>query len=229
MARPYSGTAGKVAHCQVGMFLAYAGPRGYTLRDRELYLPCTWTDDPARLQAVGLAPDTAFATKPVLAQRMRQRALAAEMPFTWVVGDTVYGHARRLRTWREAQGLSHVLAVPRNEVLRAGVEAWAVNDMYAQLPEEAWARLSVGAGSKGPRQYDWQIRILVAPTDTAWGRYLLFRRSCSDPTAWQTYVVGAPQACDLATLGGSGGDLLAHRECLCDDQTATVLRVKLGS
>ena len=68
--RQYCGTPGKVGHCQVGVFLAYAGPRGPALLDRELYLPEGWTREPARLQAVGLAPDTPFATKPQLARRM---------------------------------------------------------------------------------------------------------------------------------------------------------------
>ena len=47
-----------------GVFLAYAGAQGYTLLDAELHLPEGWTSEPARLQAVGLAPDTPFATKP---------------------------------------------------------------------------------------------------------------------------------------------------------------------
>ena len=127
------------------------------------------------------------------------------MPCIWVVGDTVYGHSRRLRAWLEEQGLSYVLAVPRNEVLRAGGDAWKVSEVYARLAEEDWERLRVGAGSKGQRQNDWQVRILVAPTNTTWGRYLLFRRSCSDPTTWQAYVVGAPQTCDLVTLVAVAG------------------------
>ncbi|MCE2467267.1 MAG: transposase [Caldilineaceae bacterium] len=77
MARQYSGTAGRVENCQVGVFLAYAGARGYTLLDAELYLPEGWTSAPTRLQAVGLAPDTPFATKPALAQRLLARAQAA--------------------------------------------------------------------------------------------------------------------------------------------------------
>ena len=97
-----------------------------------------------------------------------------------------------------------MLAVPRNEVLRAGVDAWKVNEVYAQLPEEHWERLSVGAGSKGQRQYDGQGRMLAVSMDTAWGCYLLFRRSCSDPTG-QAYVVNAPQAWDLATLAAVAG------------------------
>jgi SRSO17 transposase len=49
--RQYSGTAGKVDNCQLGVFLAYASPRGRAMIDRELYLPESWTDDAARCQA----------------------------------------------------------------------------------------------------------------------------------------------------------------------------------
>ena len=87
--RQYSGTAGCIENCQVGVFVAYAGPRGTTLLDREFYLPGGWTDKPARLQAVGLAPGTPFATKPQLARRMLARVLEAGPPVAWVTGDSV--------------------------------------------------------------------------------------------------------------------------------------------
>jgi SRSO17 transposase len=46
--RQYSGTAGRIENCQVGVVLAYAGPAGRTFLDRELYLPQEWADDLAR-------------------------------------------------------------------------------------------------------------------------------------------------------------------------------------
>lgn len=88
VARQYSGTAGRIENCQVGVFLAYAtGPAapaaGWTLIDRELYLPKVWTDDPARCIEAGipLGPDgqVEFATKPQLAVWMLKRALDARV------------------------------------------------------------------------------------------------------------------------------------------------------
>ena len=108
VARPYSGTAGRGGNCQVGVFLAYAGARGYTLLDAELYLPKGWTDEPARLQSVGLAPDTPLATKLQLAQRLLARAQAAGVALAWVVGDTVYGHAGQLRPWLETRDQAYL-------------------------------------------------------------------------------------------------------------------------
>lgn len=96
-----------------------------TVEHRELYLPAAWTEDPDRLRAVGLAPDTPFATKPQLARRMLARARDARVPMAWVTGDTVHGCSRALRSWLEDEGLHHVLAVPRNEELWAGTDAGA--------------------------------------------------------------------------------------------------------
>src|SRR4051794_26298171 len=48
VARQYSGTAGRIENCQVGVFLGYAAPGGRALLDRELYLPREWADDADR-------------------------------------------------------------------------------------------------------------------------------------------------------------------------------------
>ena len=70
----YTGTAGRVENCQVGVFLAYAAPDGgRALIDRELYLPKKWTEDRDRCRAAGIGDDVAFATKPQLARQMIER------------------------------------------------------------------------------------------------------------------------------------------------------------
>ena len=127
VARQYSGTAGRVENCQVGVFLAYAGAQGYTLLDVELYLPQKgWTDQPGRLQSVGLAPDTPFATKPQLAQRLLARAQAAGVALAWVVGDTVHGHSGKLRSWLEARDQAYLYwrCRPTKRSWSAGTSMW---------------------------------------------------------------------------------------------------------
>ncbi len=89
--RQYTGTAGRVENCQVAVFLSYAARRGHALIDRELYLPKSWTADPARCAVAGIPEGTVFATKPKLARRMIGRALDAGAPAAWVTGDEVYG------------------------------------------------------------------------------------------------------------------------------------------
>ena len=206
VARQYSGPAGRIENCRIGVFLAYAGPRGPALVDRELYLPKAWTRDPARLQAVGLAPDTPLATKPELARRMLARALDAGLPTAWVTGDSVYGHSADLRQELEARDQSYVLAVAGNEHVWVGWRQVPVGDLWAALPEADWETLACGLGAKGPRVHDWQCRVLAEPEDQPWGRYLLFRRSRTDPAdGRQAYLVYAARPCALETLVAVAG------------------------
>ena len=62
--RQYSGTAGKVDNCQLGVFLAYASGKGRAFIDRELYLPGCWTEDPDRCRAARVPVEVPFRTKP---------------------------------------------------------------------------------------------------------------------------------------------------------------------
>ena len=196
VARQYSGTAGRVENCQVGVFLAYAGAQGYALLDAELYLPKGWTDKPARLQGVGLAPDTPFATRPQLAQRLLSRAQAAGVSLAWVVGDTVHGHLGRLRAWLEDQTRPTCCwrCRPTKRSGAAGTRLWGERCM------RPWPR---GTGSKGERWYDWQCLVLAEAADADKGYCLLFQRACGQPEAWRAYLVWGPPACDLPTLSGS--------------------------
>src|SRR5688500_6110671 len=109
--RQYSGTAGRRENCQIGVFLGYASARGRSFLDRELYLPKAWADDPARRHAAGVPGEVTFATKPELARRMLERAVAAGAPAAWVTGDEIYGDATDLRHWLERGGHPYVFAV----------------------------------------------------------------------------------------------------------------------
>ena len=111
VARQYSGTAGRVENCQIGVFLTYATPQGHLLLDRDLYLPQEWTRDKARCEAAGIPDERSFATKPQLAQQMLRRAFDGGVPAAWVTGDSVYGDNRSLRLWLEENQRAHVMAV----------------------------------------------------------------------------------------------------------------------
>ena len=93
-----------------------------------------------------------------------------------------------------------MLAVAGNEPVRVGKHSGPVGGLWAALPEADWA-WACGLRAKGPRVYDWQCRVLTAPEDTEGDRYVLFRRSCTDPAAGcQAYLVHAVQRCLLETL-----------------------------
>jgi SRSO17 transposase len=197
VARQYSGTAGKVETCQIGVFLSYASPLGHALLDRELYLPKAWTEDGERCRQAGIPADRPFATKPQLAQQMLARALAAGVPAQWGTGDSVYGDDRRLRLWLEGRPQPYVLAVSGKEYVWRGVQQSQVKTLLASLPPEGWTRLSAGDGAKGPRWYDWRWLPLDAPQAPGWRRWLLVRRRLSAPAELTAYVVCAPQATTL--------------------------------
>src|SRR6266699_1357868 len=182
--RQYSGTAGRVENCQVGVFLAYASSRGRALVDRELYLPTKWAQDQERRGQAHVPAEVTFATKPTLAQRMLERAVDAGVPARWVTGDEVYGGDARLRAWLEARDLSYVLAIKATQPLWAatkqGPAEVAAGELAARLPARAWRRLSAGDGAKGPRTYDWARLALVRPGWPGRGFWLLVRRRLSD-------------------------------------------------
>src|SRR5918992_3719997 len=90
--RQYSGTAGRIENCQIGVFLGYASRHGHAFLDRALYLPKPWAEDAARREAAGVPPAVRFATKGDLAQTMLERAFAAAVPVAWVTGDEGYGN-----------------------------------------------------------------------------------------------------------------------------------------
>src|ERR687886_1702313 len=89
--RQYTGSAGKITNCQIGVFAAYVSSKGHAFIDRALYLPRDWTKDPARLRAAHVPDGVGFATKPRLALDLVERAIAAGVPFAWVAADSIYG------------------------------------------------------------------------------------------------------------------------------------------
>lgn len=212
--RQYSGTAGRIENCQIGVFLAYASAKGHTLLDRELYLPKEWATDAERRTEAGVPKELEFSTKPQLAIKMLERALEAEVPckwVKWVTADEIYGGDRRLRIWLEQQEQAFVLAVTSNEPLWCdigrGVRQERVKAMVASVTNEQWHRLSAGDGAKGPRVYDWAIIPLERMTwlglgggEPRWEHWLLVRRSIEKPEELAHYVVFCPVGTELQEL-----------------------------
>ena len=173
VARQYTGTAGRVENCQVGVFLAYVAPDGSrALIDRELYLPKKWAEDRDRCRAAGIGDGVAFATKPQQAKTMIGRAVAAGVPFKWVTGDEAYGGNPGLREWLEEQEIPHVLAVACNAMIPTAAGPRRADELTGLVPAGAWQRLSCADGSKGPRLYDWALIATDSPR-----HWLLVRRS----------------------------------------------------
>jgi SRSO17 transposase len=190
--RQYTGSAGKITNCQIGVFAAYVSDQGHAFIDRRLYLPKAWTGDPARRQAAHVPEAITFATKPQLALTMIERAIQAEVPFAWVAADSIYGVGEIEMALRRAYK-GYVLGVTGQHHFWS----WDANldvagtaaEIAKGIPDQDWLRLSAGAGSKGPRLFDWaylplatlQADALDAALDQSlWTRGLLVRRSLSD-------------------------------------------------
>jgi SRSO17 transposase len=200
VARQYSGTAGKIENCQIGVFLAYASAHGHTLIDRELYLPKEWIADRQRCRRAGIPDEREFATKPELGRQMLERAFEAGVRLAWLTGDSIYGDARTLRHWLEQRKQAYVLAVSGKESVWLAEHQQQIKTILAELPTDGWERLSAGAGSKGPRLYDWRYLELSTPAQRGWKRLLLVRRSISDPSELTAYIVFARADTTLTEL-----------------------------
>jgi SRSO17 transposase len=187
--RQYTGSAGKIASCQIGVFAAYVSNKGCAFIDRQLYLPQDWTNKPERLAAAHVPDAIHFVTKPQIAAEMIERALAAGVPFEWVATDTIYG-ALAMRLRRAGKG--YVLGAHATDQFSSGIDkpevAGTAEQIAKTLAPETWQRLSAGDGTKGPRLYDWayvELADLEAEEYNEsltglWTRGLLIRRTLAD-------------------------------------------------
>jgi SRSO17 transposase len=211
--RQYSGTAGRTENCQVGVFLAYASPRGHALIDRELYLPQSWAEDRDRCRAAGIPDEVEFVTKPRQAQAMIGRAIAAGVPFAWFTADEIYGQAKYLQAWLEDQDVSYVMAIRCSDTLTMPGGEQRADELIAAVPPQAWQKISAGAGAHGPREYHW-ARI---PVRDRWrpgrGHWLLARRSLSDPAGIAYYACYGPRRSSTADLAWVAGSRWHIEEC----------------
>jgi SRSO17 transposase len=225
--RQYTGTAGKVENCQVGVFLTYFTPGGRTFLDRRLYLPQDWCEDEGRRCEAQVPDEVTFKTKPELAVEMLEHAWAQGVPMAWVTGDEVYGDAPHVRDAVSRGGKRYVLAVSyhtpvwrerppleepvdgamgrprtRPRLAKGAPAAETVAVVIAAQPSESWQRLTVSEGEKGPRTYDWtRVRVVESrnklPGPESW---LLARRSITDPTDIAYYLSNASQSTPLQAM-----------------------------
>ncbi|MDR6775675.1 IS701 family transposase [Azospirillum sp. BE72] len=192
--RQYSGTAGRIENCQIGVFLGYAGRHGYALIDRTLYLPQSWAGDEERRRTAWVPETVAFATKPKLGLTMLERALDAGVPCAWVAGDSVYGTDSAIRRTLERRRVGYVLTVTSGQRLWPGT----VSDWVEEVPADGWHRLSAGDGAKGPRLYDW-ARLPFRGAPEGWSKALLIRRRLGDGEL-TFFLTCAPEGTALADL-----------------------------
>ncbi len=217
--RQYSGTAGRIENCQVGVFLALATSRGRALLDRALYLPESWCDDKLRRVEAGVPEAIEFSTKPKLAMTMLAGALDSGLRPRFVLADEVYGSDGKFRRFLEARGQPFVVAVSSQQRLWVGLEQKRVDQIAGDVPE-AWFRMSVADGSKGPRLYDWAAWTFGLPTEQGLSRWLLIRRHI-ETGEYAYYFCAAPADSTAKDLAVAAGQRWAIEICFksCKQET----------
>ena len=191
VSRQYTGSAGKITNCQIGVFASYVSRHGHAFIDRGLYLPKEWTDDPDRLKAAHVPDDAGFATKPQIARRMIARSLAAEVPFAYVAADSVYGTGD-IETMLRKAGKGYVLGVAANHVFRSWGKKQLIGGTAAKiaqnLAQERLAAPVVRRRNQRSSLHEWAY-LELADLDAAdynsaltgeWTRGLLIRRNIAD-------------------------------------------------
>ena len=248
--RQYSGTAGKIENCQIGVFLTYRTAKGHTFLDRRLYLPDAWCADAERRKQAGVPEDVTFQTKPDLAMAMLEHAWANGVPMHWVLGDEVYGNAVKLRCLVEKTQRLYLFAVASNTpvwpeppavippfkpetgrprtLVRLAADATpstSVAIVVVAWPAEAWRRLRVAEGAKGPLTYDWACARVLESRDGVPGpeSWLRARRSISEPKEIAYYLSNAPADNPLETLAQKASQRWSIEQCLEEGKGETGL------
>ena len=193
VARQWCGHTGKKDNCQAGVYLGYASAQGYTLLDRQLYLPACWfTEEYAeRWWACGIPRGTPFQTKHELAGHLVEQAMAAgTLRARWVVCDEGYGDSPVLLDRWAATGLHYLAELPRD------TQGWCLTAPDGQTPRPApqtWVPPQAGS-KKGPAPHRVRLHPASPPKERAdtWATQVPAGR-------WQRYRV----------LEGSKGPLVA--------------------
>jgi len=217
VARQYSGTAGRVENCQVGVFLAYASRLGQALIDRRLYLPEAWAGDDVRRREAHVPEKVTFATKLQIAGELISAALDAGAPCAWVLADALYGSDSKLRRLLEDRRQPYVLAVRSNLHLRFVTGEGFIQTDPATLADElapdSWKAHPAGEGTKGIRLYDWARIALPWMVDDGFERWILIRRNRNNPEERAYYLVFSRTGTALSELAGAAGLRWTIEEC----------------
>jgi SRSO17 transposase len=232
--RQWCGELGKVANCQVGVFLGYASRYGRTLLNRRLYLPQEWVEDDdyaERRRKCGVPEAIPFKTQPALLLEMVKEVHAdGHLPFRWLTCDEAFGRdtvfldqvgdylcyfaevENSTRVWLERPQTavpewSGQGRKPTRERLVAGEpEAQEVKLIAASLPADAWTRHTIKEGSKGTLVADFAALRVVAVRDGLPGPqvWLVLRRNPKNGEV-KYYLSNAPTEIKLATFAWVSG------------------------
>jgi SRSO17 transposase len=201
--RQYTGSAGKVANCQIGVSLSVATRTEHLPLDFELYLPECWTHDAARRREARIPADVPFKTKPQLALQMIERAVADGVPPGVVLGDTAYGTSSQFRAHLRSLGLHYAVAVdPQTTVSmlddkgRPGGNVQSVSDWALRIHERGgFRRCTWRQGTREDLSARFALRRVVAagvPQREQEPLWLLLEWRDGEPEPANCFLVSLP-------------------------------------
>lgn len=182
VAHQYCGRYGKTMNCQVGVFLVGVTPLGSALLDHQLFLPESWIEDHVRRDKTQVPPDQTYQSKPQIAAEMIRRTHdAGHIRLSWIIGDKLYGSSGPLIDQLDRQHQRYMFQVKPNRTVwvedpgnrmsttlgtkrrrRLGVtrhpSVRSMKELANELPANAWQRLQLRDGAKGPLVYDFARR-----------------------------------------------------------------------
>jgi SRSO17 transposase len=227
VAAQYCGSVGKVANCQVGVYLGYASRKGYSLLEGRLFIPDEWFDEAQRDKrtACGMPEELTYQTKPQIGLALLRQAIdRGSLPFQWVAADEVYGDSPAFRDGVAALNKWYLTEIkcstrvwrnrpqvylpawrgrgPRSKRLRLRNPAdlpQRVDRLPARIPPEGWVRATIKEGSKGPITCDFAFLRVIEVRDRLPGPqvWLIIRRNIVDPTVIKFYFSNAPESTPL--------------------------------
>lgn len=249
VARQYSGNIGKVDNCQVGVFAAYTSPYGYSLIDKRLYIPEKWFSDDysERREKCLLPPEIKFQTKPQLAAEiLRGVAEQKQLPFRYVLADSVYANSDFIEAVESLIGITYLLQVPEDtpcwlqkpmvidktfkyrghERTKKVLSSKAKNNISVKTLAKSindffWYRRTVSEGTKGPIEYEFTKRRIVLshqglPQKTVW---LFIRRTLDKDPKFSFYISNAPLSTRLGTFVWLSGLRWSIEQCFEETKT----------
>jgi SRSO17 transposase len=201
--RQYTGSAGKVANCQIGVSLSVATRTEHLPLDFELYLPESWTNDAARRREARIPADVAFKTKPQLALQMIERAVQDGVPPGVVLGDTAYGTSSQFRARLRSLGLHYAVAVaPQTTVCLLDEKGYSqggaqsVSDLALRIHERGgFRRCTWRKGTQEDLSARFALRRVIAagvPQSEQEPLWLLIEWRDDEPAPANSFLISLP-------------------------------------
>ena len=244
VARQYCGSVGKVDNCQVGVFAAYASPSGYCLLDRRLFITEKWFTDAytARRGKCNFPETLKFKTKPQLAAEMfRELEKQKELPFKFVVADSLYGSSPEfIEAVENCVGVTYFVSIPhdtlcwlkqpitrkklykykgeiRSKLVVEQTEGKPipVKTVAENINDYFWYRRKVSEGTKGPIEYEFTKRQIVISNNGLPSKtvWLIIKRTIEDNPTYSYYISNAPVSTRLRTFVWLSGMRWAIEQC----------------